>query len=132
MNSHLITLTQITPTAALSGLQTLLNAHQEYSRIRETEQTKREAIKAWRDVEINRSNQQIELLKIYLKESFAERRQMIDGLFDTLNRGIEMNNDTAIQMAVSGLINLVQTSPLSSLDKYIESLNNKKSQHIEI
>lgn len=123
--------TKTSPASALDGFNMLLNAHQEYTRIRETEHTKRDAIKAWRDVEVNRTNQQVEFLKTYLKESFAERRVIIDGYFDALDKGIENNNDVAIQMAMSGLVNLVQSSPLASVNQFLEMMDDPNVKEIE-
>lgn len=123
--------TKTSPTSALDGLNMLLNAHQEYTRIRETEHTKRDAIKAWRDIEVNRTNQQVDVLKTYLKESFAERKEMIDGYFDALNKGIENNNNVAIQMAMSGLVNLVQSSPLTSVNQFLAMMDDPNVKEIE-
>lgn len=123
--------TKTSPTSALEGFNMLLNAHQEYTKIRETEHTKREAIRAWRDVEVNRTNQQVEFLKTYLKESFAERKEMIDDYFDALNKGIENNNNVAIQMAMSGLVNLVQSSPLTSVNQFLAMMDDPNVKEIE-
>ena len=122
--------TKTSPTSALDGLNMLLNAHQEYTKIRETEHTKRDAIKAWRDIEVNRTNQQVDVLKTYLKESFAERKEMIDGYFDALNKGIENNNNVAIQMAMSGLVNLVQSSPLTSVNQFLAMMDDPNVKEI--
>lgn len=123
--------TKTSPASALDGFNMLLNAHQEYTRIRETEHTKREAIKAWRDVEVNRTNQQVDVLKTYLKESFAERKEMIDSYFDILDKGIENNNDMAIQMAMSGLVSLVQHSPLADTNKFLAQMDDPNVKEIE-
>lgn len=69
--------------------------------------------KRGKDIEVNRTNQQVDV-QTYLKESLQSRKETIHGYFDALNSGIENNNNVAIQMAMSGLVNLVQSSPLTS------------------
>lgn len=120
------------PTSALDGFNMLINAHQEYTRIRETEQTKRHAIEAWRDIEVNKTNQQVTVFREYLQLQFAERRVMIDGFFNTLDEGIKNNNDVAIQAAMTGIVNIAQSSPLVGMENCLQALNNPNIKHIEI
>ena len=56
---------------------------------------------------------------------------MIDGYFDALNKGIENNNKVAIQMAMSGLVNLVQSSPLTSVNQFLAMMDDPNVKEIE-
>ena len=56
---------------------------------------------------------------------------MIDGYFDALNKGIENNNNVAIQMAMSGLVNLVQSSPLTSVNQFLAMMDDPNVKEIE-
>ena len=74
---------------------------------------------------------QKEILRSYLEETFKERRYMIDGLFEALDKGIEANNLDVINGAIGGIISVAKESPLQQVDKLVLSLQNDDVKVIE-
>lgn len=66
--------------AASNSFFRILEARNEYKKIAAQEKTKREVIGAWRDVRLAELKNQQEILRLYLENTFKERRKMIDGL----------------------------------------------------
>lgn len=116
---------------ASSALKMLMEAHNEYQKVAAQEETKRQAIEAWKEVRLTELHNQKELLRIYLEETFQERRYMIDGLFKILDKGIETGNMDTVNMAISGIINISQHSPLRQIDNLMLSLKNDDVKVIE-
>ncbi len=122
--------------AALSTVKnasdSLISAWKEYSIIREQETTKREAISAWRDVQLEKYKSQREVLSTYLKQTFAERRDVIQGLFDKLDEGIDSDNQELVDSSMSAIVSIVQTSPLQQAQKIIDMTDDPDVEEIEI
>ena len=117
--------------AATSSFTRILEAHNEYKKIAAQEKTKREAIGAWKDVRLKELKNQQEILRLYLENTFRERREMIDGLFNALDKGIEAGNINVIDTAINGIVNIAKDSPLQQIDKLILSLKNDDVKVIE-
>lgn len=110
--------------AATSAFSRLIETHHEYKKIAAQEKTKREAIEAWKDVRLTELKNQKEILKTYLEETFRERREMIDGLFEALDKGIDANNLDVINGAINGIVSIAKDSPLQQVDKLMLALKN--------
>lgn len=119
------------PTAAHDALSLMINAYSEYKKVAAQEETKREAITAWKEARLAELNNQKEILHSYLEHSFKERRHMIDGLFETLDKGIQANDANIITNAMSGIINIAKESPLQQVDKLMLALQDKDTKVIE-
>ncbi len=117
--------------AASNVFSRLIETHHEYKKIAAQEKSKREAVKAWKDVRLTELKNQKEILRSYLEEIFKERRYMIDGLFEALDKGIEANNLDVINGAIGGIINVAKESPLQQVDKLMLSLQNDDVKVIE-
>lgn len=117
--------------AASNAFSRLIETHHEYKKIAAQEKSKREAVKAWKDVRLTELKNQKEILRSYLEETFKERRYMIDGLFEALDKGIEANNLDVINGAIGGIINVAKESPLQQVDKLMLSLQNDDVKVIE-
>lgn len=116
--------------AASNSMQMLIQTHHEYKKIAAQEKTKREAIEAWKDVRLTELSHQKEILKTYLEETFKERREMIDGLFDALDKGMDSGNMDVINAAIGGIINLSKDSPLQNVDKLIHAMKDNDTKVI--
>lgn len=119
------------PTAALDAFQMLVKAHHDYKTIVEYEKTKRAGIEAWRDVRVTSIQAQKELLHDYLQQTFAERRHVIDEMFDRLDQGIASGDMSLMNMAMSSIVNIVQSSPLKDAQQIMLSLHDPSVQKIE-
>lgn len=119
------------PASALEAFNMLVKAHHDYKITAETERTKRSAIEAWRQVQVGNLQMQKELLQSYLSQTFAERRHVIDEMFDRLDQGIESGNTDLMNMAMSSIVNIVQTSPLKDAQVIMQSIADPNVQRIE-
>ena len=120
------------PTAALDSFRMLVDAHNDYQKTVQIETTKREAIAAWRDVRIRDLENRRAILESYLTNSFAERRDLIQGFFERLDRGIDEGNDHLISEALGGIVAIAKQSPLADVEKLIGDMNDDNVKYIEI
>ncbi|CAM3616843.1 hypothetical protein GCM10016272_22070 [Psychrobacter glaciei] len=116
---------------AAKGFEMLVNAYADYKTVCQTEHTKREAISAWREVQLSKTNNQREFLESYLKERFIERRHVIDEMFHRLDQGIESDNPELISMAMTAIQNTVQSSPLQEASNVLMAMNDPSVDRIE-
>ncbi|EHF3479150.1 MULTISPECIES: hypothetical protein [Acinetobacter] len=119
------------PDMAFQSFKMLVDAHHEYKMTVQTETTKREAIQAWRDVNVGKIEQQTEFLKAYLAETFKERRHSIDEMFERLDKGIESGNMDLVNLAMESITTIVKASPLKEAEKIIQAMNDPKVESIE-
>ena len=117
--------------AASSAFDHLNEAHHEYKKIAAVEKTKREAISAWKDVRLAELKNQQEILRAYLEYTFKERHQMIDGLFDALDKGLDTNNSDAISLAINGIVSIAKDSPLQQVDNWLSNMKNDDVKVLE-
>lgn len=116
---------------AAQGFEMLVNSYADYKTICQTEHTKREAISAWKEVQLNKTNNQREFLESYLKERFVERRHVIDEMFDRLDEGIKNDDSELISMAMTAIENTVKSSPLQEASQVLAALNDPSIDRIE-
>lgn len=119
------------PTAALEAFNLLVKEYSNYKQVVETEQTKRLAIEAWSKSKSQQTKAKKDILKKYLKASFVERRYVIDEMFKRLDTGIETGNDQLIIAAMSGISDIVKSSPLQEAEKIIQAMNDPDIKKIE-
>ena len=117
--------------SAAQGFEMLVNAYADYKTVCQTEHTKREAIASWKEVQLTKTNNQREFLESYLKERFAERRHVIDEMFQRLDQGIESDNPELISMAMSAIENTVKSSPLQEASQVLMAMNDPTVDRIE-
>lgn len=117
--------------SATEGFDMLVKAYAEYKVVCETEHTKRVAISAWKEVQVTKTNNQRASLELYLKESFVERRHVIDEMFKRLDDGIESNNPELISMAMTAIENTVKSSPLHNASQMLAAMKNPSANSIE-
>lgn len=115
----------------LSSFFRILEARNEYKKIAAQEKTKREVIGAWRDVRLAELKNQQEILRLYLENTFKERRKMIDGLFEALDKGMEAGNIHVIDTAINGIVSIAKDSPLKQVDNLIAALKNDNVKVID-
>lgn len=120
------------PKDALKAFENLVSAWKDYKTTAELEQTKRESIRAWRDVQVKAIEKNTEILKLYLDHSFAERRMTIDQLFQRLDAGIGSSNPELISMALQSIITITRESPLAGAAQLLSSMNNPEVKQLEI
>ncbi|WP_118848440.1 hypothetical protein [Neisseria meningitidis] len=117
--------------AASNSFFRILEARNEYKKIAAQEKTKREVIGAWRDVRLAELKNQQEILRLYLENTFKERRKMIDGLLEALDKGMEAGNIHVIDTAINGIVSIAKDSPLKQVDNLIAALKNDNVKVID-
>lgn len=80
--------------------------------IQETESTKRERLKTYRDIEVARIKASKKTLRDYFDWIFEERREKHKRLFESLDLALESGDVSAIQTVVRGIVEVARISPL--------------------
>lgn len=111
---------EITGADALAALTQLVNAARESIEIHETESTKREKLRTYRETEVRRIKSSEKVLKDYFDRIFAERAATHDKLFASLDVALESGDTSALQTIVGGIIEVARTSPLEGIGNIAE------------
>lgn len=118
--------------AAQESVQMLYGAYLDYKKIVVAEETKREAIKSWRDTKLTELTNQREILELFLKETFKEREILIEGFFDTLDKAIETGNDSLLEKSIDGILSIAKQSPLLEAKALMDAMKNPDVKVIDI
>lgn len=121
----------IPPSVAVDAFQAIQSAYADYKETVAIEKTKRQAISAWRDIEINKIQAQKETLELYLKESFKERAVQIEGMFLALDKGISLGNMDIVGEAMSSIVAIAKESPLAQAKEAISALKDPTVKSID-
>jgi hypothetical protein len=100
---------------------------QEYLKVVEEEQTKRDEIEAWRHTTLADINLKRELVIGYLDRSFDERAENFKSLFQTVDRAIFTEDNYQLSLTLAAIVELANSSPfqdLSDLSKVKAALND--------
>ena len=103
------------PTALLNSIKELGNKYQELQVVREQELTKREQIRAEKEVTLARINSCKEMFMTYMNNSFDERRDNFAKFFKVVDKAIETNNMQALQMGLQSINLLAAQSPFKAI-----------------
>lgn len=120
------------PRAAADAFTNLVNAWKDYKITAELEETKRENIRAWRDVNVKAIEKNTEILKHYLDSAFSERRQTIQGMFVLLDKGLASGDSQVINGALTSILEITRQSPLAGARELINSLEDPDVKQLEI
>lgn len=118
--------------SASLAFSNIVTAYKEYKVTHEIEETKRKNIRAYRDTTVEKYRTQRDFLEKYLTETFKERSTVIKGFFDALDSGLESGNDNVIKMAMSGIVSVIQKSPLQDINDFMKKLESDSDEIIEI
>ncbi len=110
----------------------VLTAFKEYTRICEAEKTRREEIRADRDVQLASIKEQGRIWRAFIERTFAERRQVFSTSFEMLFRGLDGGNDAAINAALAIITEQIKTSPMKQAAELMLAMNNPDVKHITI
>lgn len=111
---------EITGVDALAALNQLVTAARESIEIHETESTKREKLRTYRETEVRRIKSSEKMLKQYFDQIFAERAETHKKLFAGLDIALESGDATALQAIVGGIVEVARTSPLAGIGDIAE------------
>lgn len=118
--------------AAMRDLDPLdaLRAYCELRAKTEDEQTRREEIRANRDVAVATILANKALMEEYFSQRFAERRVVLDQLFSVLSHAVDTENDGQLDRALDGILGVVKDNPLSDFAAFREA--RARGQILEI
>jgi hypothetical protein len=128
------TLTKVAPVVGDAGkaLDNIVDAWKQYKVTAEVEQTKRESIRATRDVNIKMIEENAAVLKAYLEGMFKERAGIIDGMFKRLDQGLADGNSQVASDAMAAIVAVTKQSPLAGARELLLDLRNPEVTSIEI
>jgi fructose-1,6-bisphosphatase/sedoheptulose 1,7-bisphosphatase-like protein len=106
---------EITGVDALAALNQLVTAARESIEIHETESTKREKLRTYRETEVRRIKSSEKMLQQYFDQIFAERAVTHGKLFAGLDVALERGDTAALQTIVGGIVEVARTSPLAGM-----------------
>lgn len=118
--------------SATTSASMLFSAWSDYKKVQQVESTKREQIKADKEVAIFAIKEQASILRDYLDKVFSEREKVIDRNFSLLNQALESDNLEMANMAMNSITQLVTSSPLAQAKELFASIHNKQVEHIEL
>ncbi|MCX7067887.1 MAG: hypothetical protein NTW85_09375 [Methylococcales bacterium] len=118
--------------AANQAFNNLVSAWKECSIVAEQEQTKRENIRAYRDINVKAIEENSAILKLYLEKTFAERAYSIQEMFDRLDKGIELGNTDLIASTIGAIVDIIKQSPLEAAKQLIANYHDPNVTMIEI
>lgn len=105
---------------AFRALTLLVDAARESIQIHETESTKREKLRAYRETEVERIKASERVLREYFDRVFDERRATHKQLFDSLDAALQSGDVGAMQTVVGGIVEVARTSPLANIGNLAE------------
>ena len=108
----------------LMGAQMVAQAVLDHARIAEEEATKRAEIAAARDVAVERMDATRQVISQYLERTFDERRGNFDRLFDVLDRAQADDDLEGMQLALTGILDLVKSSPFKDISSFKKSFHD--------
>ena len=119
-------------TDALKSLDILVGAWKECTVTSQVEKTKRERIRADREVNLKAIEENAAILKQYLRDTFKERAHVIDGMFAHLDRSLAVGNNELAAEAIAAIVSVSKSSPLEGARELIKSMKDSKVTLIEI
>lgn len=106
---------KITAADAFSALHQIVEVVRESIQIHQTESTKREKLRTYRETEVARIAASERTLREYFDRVFDERRETHRHLFESLNLALAAGDVTAMQTVVGGIVEVARTSPLAGI-----------------
>lgn len=109
----------------MEGLGRMHQAHSDYQKLREQEQTKRVAILADRDATIEQLRAQRDVIKQALSESFELRKTGLQAQINAMDKAIDSGNVEALHVVMDGMVKTIQSSPFKDMADMREQLSDK-------
>ena len=118
--------------AAQSSFEMLVSSWMEYKKVAEVEDTKREAISAFKEVKLGQISAQRAVLEGYLTKTFEERATTIHNFFEVLDKGIETGDSSLISNAIGAIVDITKQSPRAGARELIGAFYDPDVKTIEI
>lgn len=116
-----------------ASLMYMVQAWQNYHRIREQEITRRKEIRARAEVEIASIHEQARLLRDVFDTIFTERRENFARGYALLEQGLDKKDDRQIETALTLIVTLIKESPVKQATEAMRMIQTRKpGQVIEL
>lgn len=102
----------VLPTQSLSEI---VQACSQYLSISKQENTKRQAVEAWKTVSLAKIKANSEFLITYLEYSFDERAKNFQFLFKVVDHAIASEDNQQLKLALDAVVDLAKSSPFKDL-----------------
>ena len=79
------------------------------------QETKREEIRAKRDIAIEKINKTSELIRIYLDKTFDERKDIFNKQFEVVDEALRTSNTQMLSLGLNSINQLASQSPFKNL-----------------
>lgn len=106
-------------TQSVDGLA-LINSLVDLLKTQQEERTKRAYIKMYRDTAIATLKEKRGVIERYMELRFAERGEALRHHYRSLNRAMDLRNDSAMEAALAGILGIIQENPLQGLDTFAD------------
>jgi hypothetical protein len=120
------------PMLVKDGFKILFDTYKDNHRVTEVETTKRVEIQEYTKIELEKIKSQRKILEQHLEGIFSERKLMINGMFDALDKGIETNNLELIQLSLASVVDIAKESPLAGIQNMLNDYHNPDVKEITI
>lgn len=120
-----------TPADILKSIEMITGAIERCKSIQEQEKTKRESIRAHRDVELFKLQKQTENFHKYIEAIFKERSNNFDEFFRRLDTAIEIGDMQLANLVMAGITEQIKASPLQGVKELMLQANDPDVKHIE-
>jgi hypothetical protein len=108
----------------------VLKEYVAWRKIAEEQKTERQRIFAKRDVAVLAIEAERDVLLEYFRLRFSERKHTLDGMFRVLHTAVEDKNDSAMDAALNGILEVVKDNPLKDFETFRAS--RAKGEILEI
>jgi hypothetical protein len=96
----------------------MITAYSEYLRIAEEEQTNREKIRAWAQINIDSIQSQRDVIINFLNHSFDERAKNFDNLFKCVDMAVSNKDNEQLSLLLTVIVELAKVNPLTNLQEF--------------
>ncbi|WP_454778202.1 hypothetical protein [Georgenia muralis] len=100
------------PADAVAAVREIAGLVQDAWKFTESEETKRAEIEAKRATAVRSIKASERTIRIYLENTFAERRDVIQTLFTGIDTALASGDNEALRTMVGGVIDLARQSPI--------------------
>lgn len=103
------------PEEVMAAISTLAQVSNETIKYVAEQETKREEIRAERDVAIARINAMSDSIKLYLEKTFDERSEIFSKQFEAVDEALRTGNTEMLALTLNSINTLAASSPFKSL-----------------
>ena len=86
--------------------------------VKEHEETRREYIRANRDVLVTALNNERDCILAYFEHRFAERRSALEEFYALLRSSVESGDINQMQTSLTGILGIIKDNPLDDLVEF--------------